>query len=194
MRFALDAVITLVALAVIVGVAVYSRIHAGGLAADAEPGRPERAIAARLVRLSIPAAARREENPFRSDAAVWRTSADHFEDHCAVCHGVDGHGHTELGDNMYPKVPDLGSAAVQRLSDGDLFYIVQNGVRWTGMPAWRGEHTQEDTWRLVSFVRKVPSLTRQELESAGVELGGEHHHEHERHDHDHSMSGEREKR
>jgi mono/diheme cytochrome c family protein len=95
---------------------------------------------------------------------AWRAAADHFEDHCAMCHGSDGRGDTELGANMYPKVPDLADSTVQRLSDGALFSIIQNGVRWTGMPAWKNEHAPEDTWQLVSFVRHVPSLTPAELE------------------------------
>jgi hypothetical protein len=40
-----------------------------------------------------------------------------------------------------------------------LYYIIQNGVRWTGMPAWKAEHSPEDTWRLVTFIRKTPTLT-----------------------------------
>lgn len=186
MRFIRDAVITIVVLIVIAGLLTYSRIHAGGLSADRSPGEMEQAVATRLVRLAIPADAQRAVNPFRSDDAAWRTAADHFEDHCALCHAPDGHGRTEMGENMYPKVPDLADEAVQRLSDGALFYIIQNGVRWTGMPAWRHEHSAEETWRLVSFVRRVPVLTEQKLREAGVHIATEEHdHEHRDHmDHD----------
>jgi len=184
MRFLRDALITLVVLIAVVWIAAYSRVRAGGLAADAEPGRVERAIASRLNRLSIPADARQQNSPFRADTTVWRTAADHYGDHCAACHGGDGHGATVLGQHMYPKTPDLADPAVQRLSDGELFYVIQNGVRWTGMPAWKHEHSPDDTWRLVSFIRAVPHLTRDDLESAGLdaagEAGGHHHQEHER--------------
>jgi mono/diheme cytochrome c family protein len=64
---------------------------------------------------------------------------------------------------MYPKVPDLTSTDVQRRSDGALFYIIQNGIRWTGMPAWKDEHSPEDTWKLVAFIRKAPTLTEADL-------------------------------
>jgi len=70
-----------------------------------------------------------------------------------------------MGENMYPRVPDLADPAVQRFSDGALFSIIQNGVRWTGMPAWKREHSPEDTWKLVAFVRRVPSLTAADLEA-----------------------------
>jgi mono/diheme cytochrome c family protein len=64
---------------------------------------------------------------------------------------------------MYPKVPDLASTQVQSRSDGALFYIIQNGIRWTGMPAWKKEHTPEDTWKLVAFIRKAPTLTEADM-------------------------------
>ena len=122
-----------------------------------------------------------QANPYRSNANAWRESADHFDDHCATCHGADGRGHTEIGGYMYPPVPDLADPAIQQMSDGDLFYIIQNGVRWTGMPGWRKEHTPEDTWKLVSFVRRVPSLTAEDLESFGHDKHeGEKEQHHER--------------
>jgi hypothetical protein len=54
-------------------------------------------------------------------------------------------GEAVMGQNMFPKVPDLAEPVVQRSSDGDLFYIIQNGVRWTGMPAWKGEHSADES-------------------------------------------------
>jgi mono/diheme cytochrome c family protein len=165
MRFLRDAVITLVVLLVVVWIVAYSRIRAGGLSADAEPGAVERGIATRLVRLSIPADAQQQKNPFSAEPGAWRAAADHYGDHCAICHGSDGHGRTDMGENMYPKVPDLADPAIQGLSDGALFSIIQNGIRWTGMPAWKREHVPDDTWKLVSFIRKVPTLSSEELES-----------------------------
>ena len=94
---------------------------------------------------------------------VWRQAREHYLDHCAVCHGRDAKGHTEMGANMYPKVPDLTSTEVQRRSDGALFYIIQNGIRWTGMPAWKNEHSPEDTWKLVAFIRKSPTLAEADM-------------------------------
>ena len=185
MRFLRDAVITIVVLIVMVGVLAYARLRAGGLAADAEPGALERSVASRLLRLSITPEAERQPNPFAGDPDAWRTAADHYGDHCATCHGSDGHGRTEMGENMYPKVPDLADPSVQQLSDGALFSIIQNGVRWTGMPAWKHEHSPEDSWRLVSFVRRVPSLTPADIESLHSDHDeGEKTHEHS-HEHQH---------
>lgn len=180
MRFVRDAVITIAILIAIVFVVTYARVKDGGLSAEDRPGRVERAIARRLVNLSVPTGARQESNPYAVDA--WRDGADHFEDHCAVCHGRDGRGHTEIGENMYPKVPSLADVRTQQLSDGQIFFIIQNGVRWTGMPGWKTEHTADDTWKLVSFIRHVPSLTKQELDALPTDTDEMHEHEHHEHD------------
>lgn len=163
MRFLRDAVLTVLLICVIGLGVVYAVVRRGGLTADKEPGRLERAVAGQLVRLSIPADADRQPNPFTNDGNAWREARDHYADHCAICHGRDGKGDTEVGKNMYPNVPDLTSPQVQKRTDGALFYIIQNGVRWTGMPAWKHEHSPEETWKLVSFLRKVPTLTEADL-------------------------------
>jgi plastocyanin/mono/diheme cytochrome c family protein len=158
MRFFRDAVITIAVLVIVVLVVVYAMVARGGLSAEERPGAIERSIARRLVRLSIPADARQQTNPFAAKSDSWREAAGHFQDHCAVCHGADGHGRTDIGQYMYPQVPDLTEPAVQQMTDGDLFYIIQNGVRWTGMPAFRSSHSPDEIWQLVSFVRHVPRL------------------------------------
>jgi mono/diheme cytochrome c family protein len=163
MRFLRDAVITILLLAIVAVTAAVVVARRGGLAASDEPGRLERAVASRLVRLAIPADADRQQSPLAGQADVWRQAREHYLDHCAVCHGSDAKGHTDMGANMYPKVPDLASTQVQGRSDGALFYIIQNGIRWTGMPAWKKEHTPEDTWKLVAFIRKAPTLTEADM-------------------------------
>jgi mono/diheme cytochrome c family protein len=164
MRFLRDALITILLLGTIAVIGAYAVVRNGGLAANEEPNQLERSVAGQLVRLSIPPEADREANPFSADAEAWRDARTHYVDQCAVCHGRDGRGATEIGQNMYPPVPDLTAHEVQARSDGALYYIIQNGIRWTGMPAWNEEHSPEETWRLVSFIRKAPSLTEADLE------------------------------
>ena len=163
MRFLRDAVITILLLAIVAATIAVVVVRRGGLAASSEPGRLERSVAAQLVRLAIPADANRQESPLRGQADVWREAREHYLDHCAVCHGRDAKGGTDIGANMYPKVPDLTSAEVQRRSDGALFYIIQNGIRWTGMPAFKQEHSPDDTWKLVAFIRKAPTLAEADM-------------------------------
>jgi mono/diheme cytochrome c family protein len=91
----------------------------------------------------------------------------HFADHCAVCHANDGSGQTEMGRGLYPKAPDMRLDATQQLSDGELFYIIEHGIRFTGMPGWRNgtEAGEQSSWQLVHFMRHLPKLTEAELET-----------------------------
>lgn len=160
--------ILIVAAILVAGAGIgYALLSDGALSADRPPGRLETAMGRRLVYLSIPRSQRDTPNPYASDPTAWQSAVDHFADHCAVCHGSDGRGHSEIGPKMYPPVPDLASPFVQGLSDGALFAIIQHGVRWTGMPAFQSSHTSEETWKLVSLIRHVPQLNRE-----GVPLGG----------------------
>jgi mono/diheme cytochrome c family protein len=92
---------------------------------------------------------------------VIAAARDHFADHCAVCHANNGSGDTEMGRGLYPKAPDMRLPATQNLSDAELFYIIENGVRMTGMPGWSTGTKAGETasWHLVHFIRHLPRLT-----------------------------------
>ncbi|HET9063474.1 MAG TPA: cytochrome C, partial [Candidatus Binatia bacterium] len=81
-------------------------------------------------------------------------------------HGNDGRGQTTIGRNLYPRVPDMTANSTQAMSDGELFYAIKHGVRFTGMPAWGDDNPADDfaTWTLVLFIRHLPDLTARELE------------------------------
>ena len=186
MRFLRDALITIVLLGIAAVFVAIMYVRRGGLAANGEPGRLESSVANWLVRISIPSDADRAQNPFKDDGGAWRAARDHYLDHCAVCHGRSGKGDTEVGRNMYPKVPDFTSATVQARSDGALFYIIQNGVRWTGMPAWKQEHSTDESWKLVAFIRKTPTLAEADLKpDEPVATAGEEAHKPGTHPHRH---------
>ncbi|MGB0010224.1 MAG: cytochrome c [Candidatus Sulfotelmatobacter sp.] len=76
---------------------------------------------------------------------------------CSTCHGVDGRAQTGSGQWMYPRVADLTSKRVQGYSDQELFWIINNGIRFTGMPGFGRVETPDDIWDLVNFVRTLPS-------------------------------------
>jgi mono/diheme cytochrome c family protein len=135
----------------------------GGVSARPEPSALEAAVARRVRHLAIPAAARALRSPITSSEAVLVRARAHFADHCASCHGNDGKGQTALGRALYPRAPDMTAAATQRLSDGELFYIIENGVKLTGMPGWGAAGRAEESWELVAFVRHLPRLTEDEL-------------------------------
>jgi len=135
-----------------------------GFSARAEPSMPERFIARAARRLAVPRGARDARNPIPFTPEAWSDARGHFADHCATCHGNDGRGHTDIGQNLYPKAPDMRLPDTQGLTDGELYWIIENGVRLTGMPAW-GDGTSDDadTWKLVHFVRHLNDLTAEHL-------------------------------
>ena len=141
-------------------------VRTTGLVARGTPGVMETRVARAGRRLAIPSTARGRQNPVPESAATIADGMAHFADHCASCHGNDGSGLTEMGRGLYPKPPDMRRPATQELSDGELFYIIDNGVRFTGMPAFGTGTTAgaESTWRLVRFVRRLPRLTADELQ------------------------------
>ena len=156
----------IVAILVMVGVAAIAAgvmFMSGGISAQPEPGRLESALAPKLRSMAIPAAARNTPNPVPASAEAVKAGMDHYADHCAICHANDGSGDTEMGRHLYPRVPDMRKPETQDLTDGELFYIIENGVKLTGMPAWGGEHGGDASWKLVDFIRHLPKLTPEEL-------------------------------
>jgi mono/diheme cytochrome c family protein len=147
------------------GVAVAASMLHDGLSSRATPTKLETAIARNTHRLAIPASARLVQNPVLESPEDMRDARLHFADHCAVCHGNDGSGHTMIGDGLYPRPPDLRLPETQNLTDGEIFWVIENGVRFTGMPAFAngGQHGgDQDSWKLVHFIRHLPHLTAEE--------------------------------
>ena len=160
--------LVVVGMALAIAVAVFV-LH-DGLSAKATPTRLEAFVAGNMRHLAIPRNARLMEDPVLDSSEIQREARLHFADHCAICHGNDGSGDTPIGDGLYPKPPDLRRAATQNLSDGEIFWIIENGVRFTGMPAFSsnedhgaGNHGNgQDSWKLVHFIRHLPHLTEAE--------------------------------
>jgi len=134
-----------------------------GFSARDNPSALEAFLAKTAHNLSIPASERDAKNPFAPTAEVLGEARAHFADHCATCHGNDGSGKTEIGQNLYPKAPDLRQSETQNLTDGQIYYIIHNGIRLTGMPAWGGPGKDDDSWQLVLFIRHLPQMTPQEM-------------------------------
>ncbi len=153
--------IALVAVALAI-VAAASLLH-NGLSSRATPTFLEAMLARNARHMAIPAGARKQQNPIPATPDNLRDARLHFADHCAICHGNEGTGDTPIGKGLYPKPPDLRAEETQKLSDGELFWIIENGVRFTGMPAFGGSHgSEEDSWKLVRFIRHLPQLSADE--------------------------------
>ena len=154
-----------VAIGVLIGVAVPLTIISRGVSARDEPTAVEAFMARRLRRLATPSHLHTARNPVALSAEVLASARAHFADHCASCHGNDGRGQTSIGRNLYPKAPDMTLPDTQNLVDGELFGIIENGIRLTGMPAW-GDGTPESrkaSWELVHLIRHFPKITPEEL-------------------------------
>ena len=159
------ALVLIVLAGAIGGLAAYSIVRRG-LSAHDDPSRVEELMARAMRRWATPSAMRNRPNPVQPTPSVIDEALAHYADHCATCHGNDGSGDTAIGRGLYPKAPDMRAGDTQSLTDGELFSIIEHGIRLTGMPAW-GNGTPEGergSWGLVHFIRRLPKLTSEEIE------------------------------
>jgi mono/diheme cytochrome c family protein len=140
-----------------------------GLSAHDEPTWIEAVVARKMRHWAVPSDLRDRKNPIPLTPEVLAEGRAHFADHCFTCHGNDGKGQSGLGKQMYPRTPDMTLAATQRLSDGEIFSIIENGVRLTGMPGFSNGTAESaaGSWALLHFIRHLPKLTPEEI--AGME-------------------------
>ena len=144
------------------GVALVRR----GFSARETPSAVEKLAAITARQLAVPSIYKRLLNPSLASAENLQAGMEHFSDHCATCHANDGSGDTLFGKGLYPKPPDMRTGETQNKSDGELYYTIENGIRLSGMPAFGEEHIaggDTDTWKLVLFIRHLPTLTADEL-------------------------------
>lgn len=151
-RTRVAAIILVFALAV-AAVIVASRFS---LAALEEPGRAETFLAtkgkhfliARESRVGLP------KEPANTPASV--AEGDRlYGGECAMCHGISARTPTDAGRWMYPRAADLTSPAVQNYSDRELFWIIKNGIRLSGMPAFGKVESDDHIWSLVHYLRSL---------------------------------------
>ena len=195
-----------IALAVMVvgGGLIFLKTGANGFSARAQPSVLESFAARQARAMALPAGARERANPVADSPEVLADARAHWADHCAACHSNNGSGNAEMGKHMYPPAPDMRQANTQDLTDGELFYIIQNGIRLTGMPSWGSgtSHDEQDSWKLVRLIRHLPKLTAEEereMETLNPKspeelkeeqeerkfLNGDQSHEHTQHEHHH---------
>ena len=160
-----QSVLALASIALVV-VVLFVAVRAGSVSAvRRRPWPLEERIATGTWRLLVPRSIRNTRNPVAPTPDVLTRARAHWADHCALCHGNDGSGETTIGQRVYPRTPDLRAARTQTLTDGELFYAIEEGIAWTAMPGWRTgtSEGEQETWALVAFVRHLPSITADEL-------------------------------
>jgi mono/diheme cytochrome c family protein len=122
-----------------------------------EPGRAETRLATSSKRYFIYRASRHGIPPRPQDTkASIERGGSHYGLDCSICHADDGRSQRTPGLWMYPRASDLTSKQVQSYSDQELFWIIQNGIRFTGMPAFGNVETPDHVWDLVNYVRTLP--------------------------------------
>jgi predicted CXXCH cytochrome family protein len=170
-------IVLLLSVAVLVALGLYgAHLISRGFSTADEPSYLEAAIARAARNFSIPRSARREVNPWKPAPEILNEARESFLDRCAICHGQDGSGQTGVGRSLYPRVPDLRAPKTQNLSDGEIRYIIRNGVRLTGMPGWANPHGEQtgDSWKQVLFIRSLRQLTKEEREQQAATASSAH--------------------
>ncbi len=117
-----------------------------------------------------------EKNPFADDPKAIAEALHHYKEMCVVCHGAPGLNQSEIAEGLHPEPPDLASDDTQALSDGQIFWVITNGVTSTGMPAFEKADDADTRWKIVSFVRHLPHLTdaeRTQLQQEGEKEEGD---------------------
>jgi mono/diheme cytochrome c family protein len=164
MKLSTKRVVTSILLLVVAGIGIYAyRVIRRGFSTRNEAGAMEAALATSVRSMAIPARFKSMKNPVTATPEVLREGMEHWADHCATCHANNGSGDTMYGKTMYPRPPDMRRNRTQNMSDGELYSIIQNGVRLTGMPAFGDPGDVDiDSWKLVVFIRHLPTLTDRE--------------------------------
>jgi mono/diheme cytochrome c family protein len=126
--------------------------------------------------------------PDLDDPALVRTGFVHYHAMCVACHGAPGVPLSEIGQGLNPYPPELAAEAAEE-SPAEIFWVVKNGIKMTGMPAFGVTHGDEEIWAIVAFLKRMPKLSPEEYRdlvrqaglvgragSAAEPGGGGHHH------------------
>jgi len=98
-----------------------------------------------------------EPNPLKATPEDVEAGKRIFGYYCVVCHGRDGQNTgVPFAANMSPPIPSLASADIQRYSDGQLKWVIENGIFPSGMPASKGTLSDDDMWHIVVYLRHLP--------------------------------------
>jgi len=109
-----------------------------------------------------------------SDEEV-RTGFEEFSAMCVMCHGAPGKKRSKVGKGLRPQAPNLVKA-VPHWNAGQLFWIVKNGIKMTGMPAFGPTHNDATIWSIVAFVSRLPDMTEKQYQQLEEQMAGSHGH------------------
>ena len=174
-------------------VAVVSAVALAGCKAGQPSGIESKVMTG--IKHDVTIGGKNDKNPLQSTPDNIKEGAEHFQHHCQICHGLDGQNTgVPFAQKMQPPVADLASKDVQEYADGQLKWIIQNGIAPSGMPGWKDILTDEEMWKMVLYLRNLPSkgslgepdIFKEEAEEheatehehGGAEKGHTHTHSH----------------
>lgn len=105
---------------------------------------------------------KKEKNPLPATPENWADGKEAFSHYCVACHGMDGQNTgVPFVDHVSPPIPSLASDDVQRYTDGQLKWILDNGIRPSGMPGSKGTLSDDELWSIIIFLRRLPTAGSQ---------------------------------
>jgi mono/diheme cytochrome c family protein len=125
------------------------------------PGQLESRLAGYITSNWIRRNADEQSNPFRPTPENLKAGQGDFDEHCSGCHGLSGSGENRLEADFYPPVAKLTGDA-QKWSDGELYFIVANGICMTAMPGFGKKHDPKEIWGMILWVRHLAQLSPDE--------------------------------
>ena len=146
-----------------------------------EPSKAEKTMVTE-IKHEMTIGGKNDKNPVAYTPDAVKEGAEHFQHHCQICHGLDGQATgVPFANKMSPPVPDLTSKDVQEYADGQLKWIIENGIGPSGMPGWKGILTDEEMWNMVHYIRHLPA--RGSLGAPAIYKEEAEEHEHGEHSH-----------
>lgn len=88
-----------------------------------------------------------------------------FHAMCVTCHNAPGAAASELSKGLYPPPPNLAETA-KGWTSAELYMIIKNGLKMSGMPAWEQSHSGDEIWGLVAFLKVLPTMSADEYQAA----------------------------
>jgi mono/diheme cytochrome c family protein len=162
--FVLGVIFTI--LVILVGGYLFLKQGYMDFSADQQPSRVERHFAMAAVDASTERRAPDQKNPLQPTNENLVAGAVLYRNHCAGCHGTPSNPDSQFGRSFNPPVPQFFKEGAD-MPDSQNFYLIQHGVRWTGMPAWSKTLSENQTWQIVTFLshtEKLPPAAAKELE------------------------------
>jgi mono/diheme cytochrome c family protein len=104
------------------------------------------------------------EPPNLTDSSLIKTGFMHYREMCSGCHGAPGINCNEIAEGLYPKPPRLLKSA-NEWKPAELFWIIKNGIKMTGMPGFGISHSDDKIWAMVAFMEKLPDMTLDQYKS-----------------------------